>query len=236
MVSVIIPAYNEEKLIGRCLDSLIKQKTKYQFEVVVVNNNSTDNTVKEVRKFADRLDIKIIFEKIKGRGPARKTGFENARGDIFLSTDADTILPTDWIETMVTGLIKSKAGAVTGSCIINDCNKMINMSFNLIQPISMRLYKLVFGHYWLSGFNFGIYKNVYFKAGGFSNTLNGMEDIELSFRVSDLGKIKLILNPKVVFSGRRFKNGVLKGGISYIKLFVDYFLFKKEKIVLSNIR
>ena len=55
-VSVVIPAYNEEKYIGRCLDSLVAQKTKYEFEVIVVDNNSTDNT----RTIA-RTKIKYVY-------------------------------------------------------------------------------------------------------------------------------------------------------------------------------
>ena len=110
------------------------------------------------------------------------------------------------------------------------------MLFNFLQPLSIRLYKFIFGHYWLSGFSFAIYKDIYKKSGGFNSKLNIQEDIELSFRVSKIGKIKFISNIPVIFSGRRFQKGLIKGLFSYISTFVSHFLFKRDDIVLSDIR
>ncbi|OGY09045.1 MAG: hypothetical protein A2782_00975 [Candidatus Blackburnbacteria bacterium RIFCSPHIGHO2_01_FULL_43_15b] len=99
MVSVIIPAYNEEKLIGTCLDSLVEQ-TDANFEVVLVDNNSTDQTSAIAQQYAKKLNLTIVLEKRKGRGKARATGFLKARGQYLLSTDADTTVPPTWVETI----------------------------------------------------------------------------------------------------------------------------------------
>ena len=61
MISVVIPAYNEENSIALTLDCLSAQKTTYSFEVIVVNNNSTDNTVSVVNQYTDKLNLRIIF-------------------------------------------------------------------------------------------------------------------------------------------------------------------------------
>ena len=126
--------------------------------------------------------------------------------------------------------------AVSGTCKIVDYGRFTNMLFNFLQPLSIRLYKFIFGHYWLSGFSFAIYKDIYKKSGGFNSKLNIQEDIELSFRVSKIGKIKFISNIPVIFSGRRFQKGLIKGLFSYISTFVSHFLFKRDDIVLSDIR
>src|SRR3989344_4823515 len=116
-ISVVIPAYNEEKYISRCLDSLVAQKTHYEFEVIVVDNNSSDRTDIFAQKYKSRLDLKIIKELHQGRGAARASGFAEARGDLILGTEADTQLPSDWIETLCNSLYSSsEIVAVSGPC------------------------------------------------------------------------------------------------------------------------
>lgn len=236
MISVIIPAYNEEKKIGECLGSLVNQNTTQKFEVIVVDNNSKDKTAEIARQYESKLNLKIVVQKIKGRGAARQKGFHQAKGEIILSTDADTIVPPSWIEKFSKTLQESNAVAVTGTCRIIDCGFFTNTIINIFQPLFMRIYRLVFGHYWLSGFSFGIYKDVYKKSGGFNKNLNVQEDIDLSFRVSKIGRIKFIPNLPVIFSGRRFKNGLIKESSAYVTTFIGYFYYKNEKVILSDIR
>ncbi|HEX8932548.1 MAG TPA: glycosyltransferase family A protein, partial [Patescibacteria group bacterium] len=92
-ISVIIPAYNEEKYIGACIESLLKQN-RLPDEIIVVNNNSTDQTA----AIASQYPVKVINEKEQGITPARNRGLNEAQYDIIARTDADTILPPDWIE------------------------------------------------------------------------------------------------------------------------------------------
>ena len=92
-VSVVIPVYNEEAYIGACLESLMKQNVKPD-EIIVIDNNSTDNSV----AIAQKYPVRIIHEKIQGMTPARNRGFNEARYAIIARTDADTILPVTWIK------------------------------------------------------------------------------------------------------------------------------------------
>ncbi len=236
MISVIIPAYNEEKNIGRCLDALVKQITTQPFEVIVVDNNSTDTTASIVKSYEKKLDLLLVMEKEKGRGPARHTGFSKAQGDILLSTDADTIVPPDWIDILSHELSRSHAIAATGTCKVIDCGIVKNTTISLLQPLAMHIYRLLFGHYWLSGFNFAIVKDAYIKSGGFDRRLNALEDIDLSFNVHKIGKIHFISNTPVIFSGRRFQHGLFTGLFPYVSTFTEYFFFKKNTIVLQDIR
>ncbi|HSH31897.1 MAG TPA: hypothetical protein VK963_04500, partial [Candidatus Saccharimonadales bacterium] len=91
----------------------------------------------------------------------------------------------------------------------------------------MVLYRLVFGHYWLTGSNFAIRRAAYRRSGGFSMQINDLEDIELGFRVRKIGRIKFIRHLPVTSSGHRFRQGLAGGLWPYIRAFVGRFYFKK---------
>ena len=237
MISVIIPAYNEEKLIANCLDALVKQNTSRNFEVIIVNNNSTDRTAEIAKSYKDKLDIKVILDSVKGRGHARYTGFKKAAGDFLLSTDADAVVPEDWIEKMISAIeTNSKVVAATGPVRVTDLSPKKNSIFNYIQPLSMKIYNSTYKHYWLNGFNFGIKREAYLKSGGFNPDLNVQEDIDLSFKVNKVGKIIFLSDLAVTFSGRRFKNGLIKGLLPYLKTFFAWRWFHKKDVYLDDPR
>jgi glycosyltransferase involved in cell wall biosynthesis len=235
-ISVVVPAYNEEALLPACLDSLAAQKTKYDYEVLVVDNNSTDDTNKIAKSYQDKMNIKVILEKKKGRGVARHTGFSKAKGQIILSTDADTIVPHNWIEKIIVPLVNDQVVAVTGPCQTDDLEWLQKNIFNFFQPFSMYLYRLLMHHYWLSGFNFAIRKDVYEQCGGFDTNLNAQEDIELGFRVMKLGKIIFLRDLSVNFSGRRFEDGFWEGFSQYLQTFFKFLILKDKGIVLKDVR
>jgi len=235
MISVVIPAYNEEKLIKSCLSSLTKQTTKRKFEVVVVDNNSIDKTVQIANKFKKKLNLQIIRCKKQGRGAARAKGFKKSRGEIIFSTDCDTKVPVYWLESMSKYLDKDFV-AVCGPNRISDCSFMTNFFYNNLQPVFYFIYNLIFENSTLNGFNFCVKRWAYLKSGGFNRSLNAQEDLDLGFKLSKIGRIKLCSNLYVFSSGRRFKNGLIFGLIQPIKTFFYYKYLKKNKLNLSNIR
>ncbi|PSR56657.1 glycosyl transferase [Adhaeribacter arboris] len=110
LVSVVITAWNEEVNILRCVASLAKMKTKHPFEIIVVNNNSTDRTQDTI----DKLKVKSYIEKIQGAGPARQLGQEKATGKFILTADADCFYPACWIDEMMQVLQKPNVVCVYG--------------------------------------------------------------------------------------------------------------------------
>ena len=95
----------------------------------------------------------------------------------------------------------------------------------------------IFGYNFLNGYSFAIRKSIYDKSGGFNSELNGQEDVDLSVRVGKIGKTKFVDEPVVVFSGRRFKKGLVLGLLSYSKSVAKYLLCKdKKNVILSDIR
>lgn len=102
-VSVVIPAYNEEKKIGKCLSHILNQEEKAD-EIIVVDNNSTDKTAQIAKKYGAR----VIKEKTQGIASARNTGFNNAKYEIIARTDADTYVPKDWIKLIKENFTNNK--------------------------------------------------------------------------------------------------------------------------------
>ena len=98
MISIIIPAYNAENSIGKCLEALEKQSIdRSLYEVIVVDDGSEDNTA----NVAADLDCKIISQKQGGPAKARNSGVYESSGDIILFTDSDCEPDEQWIEQMV---------------------------------------------------------------------------------------------------------------------------------------
>lgn len=92
LVSIIIPAYNVEKYIACCLDSILQQ-TYNNIEIIIVNDGSTDSTLNLIRKYTNCPYVKIINQKNTGLSGARNSGIMNAQGDYICFVDSD-----DWIE------------------------------------------------------------------------------------------------------------------------------------------
>lgn len=107
-ISIVIPAYNEEENIVPTLSSLCNNITSRSVEIIVVNNNSTDKTEQLVKD----CGVTCILEKTQGITPARNAGLSQAKGEVILNADADTIYPKDWIEEMTKPLFNN-----TGVCL-----------------------------------------------------------------------------------------------------------------------
>ena len=91
--SVVIPAYNEATFIGDCLDSLLRQDFSDPYEIIVVDNNSTDDTT----GIAKSRGVTVVREERQGVCWARQLGSDMASGEIIVSTDADTVYGSDWL-------------------------------------------------------------------------------------------------------------------------------------------
>lgn len=228
MVSVIIPAFNEEKVIGSTLESLVSQKTKKKFEVIVVDNNSTDKTASVVKSFSKKLNLVLVTEKRKGRGRARYEGFEKAKGDILFTTDADTILPENWIDELSEALKRKDCAAVTSPCDILEPSQTKRKIFNLSQRTGNTLYKVANGHYWTAGFSFAVTRENYEKVGKLNPHLKALDDIDIGKRLSKIGKIIYLPHVPVYTSNRRYQNGLVRGMVSYIKPFFQVYYLGKN--------
>ncbi len=115
--SIVIPCFNEEDYIGETLASLRAQDTQASFEIIVVDNNCSDNT----SKIAAGYGAKVVSEAVPGVCPARQKGTIAAKGEIVVSTDADMHFTPDWL-SKIDAAFKSEPAlvAVCGPCLYYD--------------------------------------------------------------------------------------------------------------------
>lgn len=109
LVSIVVIAYNEERRLAACLWSLSELQTSYPIEILGVNNNSKDRTEEVYRK----LGIPYYNELKQSPGYARQCGLENARGKYYFCIDADTFYPPQYVNLMMTVLIRPDVSCVS---------------------------------------------------------------------------------------------------------------------------
>lgn len=110
-ISLVIPVFNEESYLRDCLRSALAQHATF-YEIIVVDNNSTDRTAAIARQFPE---VKLLHEPRQGVVFARNRGFDAARGDIIARIDADSRLPADWSRHLGQLFSNDQTDAVTGS-------------------------------------------------------------------------------------------------------------------------
>lgn len=222
-VSVIIPAYNEEKYIMGCLESLKNQEVPAD-EIIVIDNNCTDKTV----EIAKNYDVKIIKQPIQGMIPARDIGFENASYEILVRCDSDSIAPRDWIKNIRENFEKEDIVGVFGPGIFYD-SKLPGSFVLFFFRTYFFLGKIILGHEMLLGSNMAITKKswdlVKDKTCKKDNIVH--EDLDIAIHVGKLGKI--VFDKKITnrISARRFRD--IFSLFEYPTRFAKTIIYNKRK-------
>ncbi len=204
--SIIIPLYNRPQEIKELLETLTLQTYK-QFEVLVIEDGSTDDAAEIVKGFSGKLDIKYFVKKNEGQGFTRNFGFERAKGDYFIVFDSDCLIPDDYLEIVNNSLHANYLDAYGGPDDAHPSFTPVQkaISYAMTSPFTTggtRGSKKAIGQFHPRSFNMGISRQVWEKAGGFIITRLG-EDIEYSIRIHSLGfKIGLIPEAKVYHKRR----------------------------------
>ncbi len=201
-ISVVIPAYNEEKTISRCLDSIVNQLEKPD-EIIVVDNNSLDKTAKIAEKYPN---VKIIKEKRQGIAHARNAGFNKATGDILARCDADSIIPKNWLKQ-----IKKDFESDGQTIAVTPDFHLFDMAIvkNSLLPakIFFTISKLIIKMPSLIGPAMAIRKSAWEKVKNdvCVKDADVHEDIDLTIHLSKFGKIYLDHQILINMSARRIK-------------------------------
>lgn len=114
-LSVIVPAYNVEKYIDNCLESILRQQVTFDYEVIVVNDGSTDSTPALLEKYKQDERIRMIHQKNGGLSAARNTGITCSKGEYLCFVDSDDELPDHALEGLMATVLQKKAKLVAGS-------------------------------------------------------------------------------------------------------------------------
>ena len=215
LITVVIPAFNEEKYLRYCLEALKKQSYKNNFETIVVDNNSTDKTYQVAKEFGAR----IISEKKQGYVFALKRGMDKAKGDIIAVTDSDTQVREDWLSVIDKAFKNPKVAAVTGVVKLDYKSKLVSISLSALYTIFINISTFI-GKPNLSGFNFAVRKDALLKVGGV-NTLFAMSpDVDLGIRLGKTGEVKVVNNLSAFTSARRWEEGFVPTLWEYTKGYV----------------
>jgi len=208
-VSVIITTKNEEKHIESCLMSL-RCQTFRDFEVIVSDAKSRDNTVKIARKYADKV---IVQESNVSKG--RNIGVSKARGDILVFVDADTILLPDTLGKVI-GAFKNKK-VVGATCPVLPLTTKVKYVwvytfFSNFEKASIRMNRPQ-----IAGFFCAYRRDAFERIGGFDEHVGILEDFHLSRRIGALGKISFVESTFVLTSHRRLEAMGAKMPEKYIR-------------------
>jgi len=236
-LSVVIPAYNEEKYIHIPLRSLGKQVEKY-FEVVVCLNKCTDNTEHVVRTIAkeENLNIKVIEEKNKGVAYARDAGFKNSSGQIIASADADTYYPPEWTGLILKNFANKSWDCIYGPVHLMSNSKLLEFSSKFFFTFFLQASHL-FGNYNLNGMNFSIRREIFNIIGGFNIGWKSAEDVYVGIKLREMNcSVGFIKDLKVFTNDRRFVDNKFATLKHHIKNYVRIFIKKIEPANFKDIR
>ncbi len=224
-ISVIIPAYNEEKYLPRTLDSIHRLNRKPD-EILVVDGGSTDKTASVAKAHGAR----VITIPHRGIGFARQKGLEAAKGDVVAFTDADTIVPDNWLSIIEATLSKKGVVGVFGNFIVPDGKLPYRIYVNTIQQVGNWLWWHVLRIPWAPGQNTAFIRTAGITVGGYPIDFKIAEDIEMARRLMKIGTLVYRSDLLVTSSGRRGNEGI--GLLTRaLKVFIYYFLFRRADII-----
>ncbi len=183
LISVIIPALNEAAMIGRCLEALAESKySKTRFEVIVMDNGSTDATAEIALSYYGRLQVNVFKRPGVTVSALRNLGASFALGSILAFLDADCLVPNDWLKNVERHVAHVPAGIVGGYITIPDDSSWIARAW----------YRLGYApqsgdvSYVPSG-NLIVRRSCFVELRGFSNDLQTTEDFDLCLRARRAG-------------------------------------------------
>ena len=209
--SIIIPVYNRPQEVDELLESLCSQTFK-DFEVVVVEDGSSEKCNTVCEKYANKLELHYYFKPNSGPGPSRNYGAERSQGEYLIILDSDVIVPENYLEIIKEELDREPCDAFGGPDrahpSFTPIQKAINYSMtSFFTTGGIRGGKQKLDKFYPRSFNLGIKKSVYEALGGFAPMRYG-EDIDLSTRI-------------------------FKGGYS-CRLFPDAFVYHKRRVKFSS--
>ena len=207
-VSVIIPVYNAEKYIEATINSVLQQSyPKELIEIIIVNDGSTDGTVKILERYENLS--KIIHTKNRGVSYARNIGIENATGDFIQYLDSDDLLCPEKIELQVAALVKEQADVAYGNWdrFVEE-NGYISITETIERSLPSDAALALFTNFWCPPAALLYSRGIVNKIEGFKNWLNAGEDARY-FLDAALNDAKFVYSPFLAAHYRHHETGSL---------------------------
>jgi len=207
MLSIIIITKNEEKMLPRLLESIKEQGYK-EYEVIVSDSNSADNT----REIAKKYGCKIVEGGLPSIG--RNNGAKSAKGDILLFLDADVLLPKNFLDKNTEEFNRKKLVAATTIYLPLSAKFLDKLLFHFYNMLA-RILQYISPH--AAGFCIFCRKDIFIKIGGFDEKIRFAEDHNLVSKSIRYGKFRLLKGAPLYCDVRRLeKEGRLRTIIKYL--------------------
>ncbi len=228
-VSIVMPVLNEEEFLERTLQALRRQ-TFREYELIVVDNGSTDRSPEIAARFADR----VIVEAQRGYDRALHRGISEARGELIVQADADTFYPPHWLSLMVQALEKTGVVCAYGPWAFWESPPWRRRVEAALCTAVQRVTHL-FGFCQTTGLNMGFRKEAYVQVGGYP-ALGGLAaiDIRMGLRLKRVGKVEFVPDMLVYTSDRAFRRrGFWRHGLLMWRNFWDIVLHQ-DRLTLED--
>jgi len=225
-ISLIIPAYNEEKYIGACLESAMKNAPGAFHEILVVDNASTDATAEVAKRFAG---VRVLHESQKGPQFARQRGLMESSGDLVAYIDADVLIPPRWSDTAILFFQKHpRAVSLSGPYKYYDGSRIQNLMIETLWKLSAPTMYFFVGYMVLGG-NLIAKREALMAIGGFNTNISFYgDDTDTARRLHARGKVAWRMSFFAYTSSRRWsKEGIFKTAVVYGLNFIWEVLFHK---------
>jgi glycosyltransferase involved in cell wall biosynthesis len=238
-VSVILPTYNRARLLGRAIQSVFAQ-TYQDFELIVVDDGSTDNTESLVKSFNSEKIRYIRHRQNKGASAARNTGIQSAKGAYIAFQDSDDEWMPEKLEKQMRAFETAppEVGIVyTGFFIITTNKREYKPSAEITPKDGNIFSSIIKGEYLVSPQTIVVKRECFEKAGLFDEHLPAMEDWEMALRLSKHYHFKYINEPLVLYypqsdSLSRNKSAVIQ---AYQQVLERYFEdIKQDKRLMAK--
>jgi glycosyltransferase involved in cell wall biosynthesis len=219
-ISVIIPTFNRSHLIETCIQSVFQQTYK-NFEVIVVDDGSTDNTKKVLEPYIQKKQIKYFYQKNRGQGAARNYGARHAKGEWLAFLDSDDTWKKDKLKKQINAINSHpEVALIFTNGLVWGNGKLLGKFYGKFCPLpnlSKPAYPQLLKHNFVINSSVIIKKPVYFKVGKLSQlgVLRNTEDYDLWLRVAQKHSLYLIKAPLINYnypsSGHQDLKKILRG-------------------------
>lgn len=210
-LSIIIPVFNRPDEVDELLQSLAEQDFEGTFEVVIIEDGSTNTSEEVIQRYADQLSISYFQKPNTGPGDSRNFGMKRAKGNYFIVLDSDCVLPPHYLsevnKSLQNGFVHCFGGPDAAHTSFTTVQKAINYAMtSFLTTGGIRGKKKAVGKFQPRSFNMGISKEAFEKTGGFGNIHPG-EDPDLTMRIWNLGFETRLFENAYVFHKRRIDWG-----------------------------
>lgn len=224
--SVIVPVYNRVDEINDLLESLSAQTCR-DFEVIIVEDGSTEPCGDLVRSFAGKVDVRYFYKPNEGRSIARNYGIDRSSGDYLVFFDSDCVIPRDYFAILSAELDRQPLDCFGGPDAAHESftpvQKAISFAMtSFLTTGGMRGGKVQMEKFVPRSFNMGYSRKVYDTVGGFREMFS--EDIDMSTRIRQAGFSIGLIHPAHVFHKRR---------VDFARFWRQVYVFGMSRITLK---